>query len=520
MSDNVISKIKLPDGTSYDLKDNGAVRDVQINSTSILSNGVANIPLADNTTAGAVKVHSAFGITTYGGYLTLFPPLDSTVKAGTAQIAPILASNQHLAAFYGLAKAAGADEKNSQLTAGTYSDTAKTAIRTMLGAVGDSDYASTTTAGVIKVGTRLSINASGVLSAPSASVSIIKQGSSSAYVLTPDWIHGIAFYGLAKAAGADEKDSNLSLGTYSDTAKTAIRTMLGAIGTADYATSSTYGLVKLSGALRPGSQVTGGNAGSIYVQSASLNGCKTGTSDTFPLTPSVQHAAAFYGLAKAAGDSTQSASSNSVGTYTDTAKTAIRSMLGAVGTADYASTSAAGVIKMGSQKGLSITDSGELRIRGAYAAEVKAGTHEYFPVTPKLSHYSAFYGLAKAAGADMSSSSNEIGTYTSAAKTAIQNMIGVENGVTYVENINDTDVLISGIANTRYICGTVSTISITPPSAGIIDVIFTSGTSPAVLTLPSTVKLPAWFDKTTLDTETTYEINIADGVFGAVMTWA
>lgn len=36
----------------------------------------------------------------------------------------------------------------------------------------------------------------------------------------------------------------------------------------------------------------------------------------------------FYGLAKAAGDTTQSASSNTVGAYTDDAKTAIRAMLG------------------------------------------------------------------------------------------------------------------------------------------------------------------------------------------------
>jgi len=33
--------------------------------------------------------------------------------------------------------------------------------------------------------------------------------------------------------------------------------------------------------------------------------------------------------------------------------------------------------------------------------------------------------LTKAAGVDMASSSNTVGTYTQAAKTAIQNMIGV-----------------------------------------------------------------------------------------------
>ena len=36
----------------------------------------------------------------------------------------------------------------------------------------------------------------------------------------------------------------------------------------------------------------------------------------------------FYGLAKAAGDTTQASSSNAVGTYTDDAKTAIQTMIG------------------------------------------------------------------------------------------------------------------------------------------------------------------------------------------------
>lgn len=46
-----------------------------------------------------------------------------------------------------------------------------------------------------------------------------------------------------------------------------------------------------------------------------------------PITPLKQHRAAFYGFAKAAGDTTQSASSNAVGTYTETAKSKISEML-------------------------------------------------------------------------------------------------------------------------------------------------------------------------------------------------
>lgn len=47
-----------------------------------------------------------------------------------------------------------------------------------------------------------------------------------------------------------------------------------------------------------------------------------------PIVPTYQHTSTFYGLAKAAGDTTQSVSNNAVGTYTDEAKAAIKSMLG------------------------------------------------------------------------------------------------------------------------------------------------------------------------------------------------
>ena len=46
------------------------------------------------------------------------------------------------------------------------------------------------------------------------------------------------------------------------------------------------------------------------------------------ITPYSQHKAAFYGLARAAGDTTQASSTNTVGNYTQDAKTSIQDMLG------------------------------------------------------------------------------------------------------------------------------------------------------------------------------------------------
>ena len=89
-----------------------------------------------------------------------------------------------------------------------------------------------------------------------------------------------------------------------------------------------------------------GNEPSVPVQDVQINGTsvlvdgvanivkatdaqvKAGTENGKILVPSLQDASTFYGLAKAAGDATQSASDNAVGTYTDAAKIAIQKMLG------------------------------------------------------------------------------------------------------------------------------------------------------------------------------------------------
>lgn len=61
---------------------------------------------------------------------------------------------------------------------------------------------------------------------------------------------------------------------------------------------------------------------------ASAAEVKAGSVSSAYIAPSVEDAASFFGLAKAAGDTSQSASSNTVGNYTDAAKQAIRQMLG------------------------------------------------------------------------------------------------------------------------------------------------------------------------------------------------
>lgn len=107
-------------------------------------------------------------------------------------------------------------------------------------------------------------------------------------------------------------------------------------------------------------------------------------------------------------------------------------------------------------------------------------------------------------------------TLTNADKQEIAGYVDYNN---YIETITGTTPSITGLPNYRYKCGEVSTISITPPSTGTIDVIFSSGSTATTMTVPNTVKWPAWFDATALEANTTYEILITDGVYGAVMTW-
>ena len=279
--------------------------------------------------------------------------------------------------------------------------------------------------------------------------------------------------------------------------------------------------------------------GSVLVDGAGADLIKAGTEQYRPLVPNGQHYAAFYGLAKAAG-ADMAASSNAIGTYTSEAKAAIKTMLGVSdptvtdvqvdGTSilnngvanlpivDEYTPLVPGLVAVKANRGI-LASNGVLWVTQATDAAIKAGTEEYSPITPNRQSKSVFYGLAKAAGdSTQSASSNAVGTYTAAAKTAIRNMLGVTDGSIYTETVSGTTPSITGEPNVRYICGEISTLTITPPSAGSIIVRFRSGTSATVLTAQG-VNWPAWFDPTSLETSTTYEIMITDGIYGSVMLW-
>lgn len=89
------------------------------------------------------------------------------------------------------------------------------------------------------------------------------------------------------------------------------------------------------------------------------------------------------------------------------------------------------------------------------------------------------------------------------------------NGSVSVEGTTPTIVAKSGI---RYICGEITALDFTPPTSGICDVVFTSGSTPTILTIPDTIKWANNFDPSILEANTIYEINIMDGL-GVCASW-
>lgn len=111
---------------------NSPVQDVQVNGVSILDNGVANVPVASRDNYGAVKIGQGV-VVQPNGLLYTDPASSTSIKLANNYYMTIPPIRQHESTFYGLAKAAGADEKDSTLPVGQYTDQAKSAIKSMLG---------------------------------------------------------------------------------------------------------------------------------------------------------------------------------------------------------------------------------------------------------------------------------------------------------------------------------------------------------------------------------------------------
>ena len=220
------------------------VQDVQVNKISVINNGIANIPIANSSTFGVVKVNVNEGVSiNSNNTLVLATTTDNTFKTGTANNRAVVPSKQHIATFYGLAKAAGdTTQSQSSNAVGTYTAEAKAAIRSMIGAKDESyapdlsnyvqktDYATADIAGVIKVSGAsygIMVGVNGLLASAPAGNYGLKTGQESYRPIVPEKQHMSVFYGLAKAAGdTTQAQSDNAIGTYTADAQAAIQSML------------------------------------------------------------------------------------------------------------------------------------------------------------------------------------------------------------------------------------------------------------------------------------------------------
>lgn len=526
------------------------VQDVKVNGTSILSNGIANIPEATESQHGVVKIgaEGTTGVRLTNGVLNISEANEVAIRNGTNNKQPITPYYEKQAAYYGLAKAAGATDIGN--TVGQYTDSAKSAIRNMIGAANADD--------IVAVQDTQPTSDDNKIWLPETAPAGVE-------------VPTVAEMNTALAEKVDDVQVNGQSIVQNGVANVPI------------ASNTAPGAVRIAPGY--GLQVNSSN-GLVNIVSATNTYIKVGTEAYMPITPIRQHSATFYGLTKAAGVDMAS-SSNTVGTYTSEAKGAIQSMLGVsdliapdendlIADRDYAvgdiftangkvykataeiltgativttgnnvnceETSVANTFVKKTQYagsggkntaglvwdyngawGIKIQTAsgyeGALAINPAPTNVVKDGVNGSYPITAVHQHESTFYGLAKASGdTTQSASSNAVGVYTDNAKASIKAMLGIQDGSTGTVDVSGTAPVITAVENTRYVCGEVTTLTITPPSSGICIVRFTSGTTPTVLTANNVI-WPDWFDSTELEASRVYEICITDG-YGAVMSWA
>ena len=345
------------------------------------------------------------------------------------------------------------------------------------------------TYGVFKSGYGLLVNM-GALEIQSAGDSNIKSGDDDYYPIVPYRQHTSVFYGLSKVAGVDLKNATVTVGTYPDASKQAIQRLFG-----------------LDGILGDYESATASKAyaiGETFIYNGKRYRATAAIAQSDVIAPGTNCEPCPISLSDIQINGTSILENG-------------------VANIPMATDVTPGAMKVGA--GLFVQQSGstqgQLTVYKAGESDIKAGTQGYKPIVPQRQHMSVYYALAKLAGADMASASGEtVGVYPQAQKTAIQTMLGIEADIPLVETVTGATVSITGMPNVRYICETaISELTITPPASGSIVVRFVAGSN-CIISLPQTVKLPEWFDISSLEAGTTYEIIITDGVYGGVMSWA
>ena len=242
------------------------------------------------------------------------------------------------------------------------------------------------------------------LIAPTESVMVIGNGvdndhRSNAYAL--DWDGNGHYMGDVYVGANADSSSGTKVATVDDIAAIEVPvqdvqvngvSVVDANGVAEIpvATGAILGLVR--SAASNGIYISP-DSGNLQINKANSDQIKAGTATFHPIVPYNEYEAAFYGLAKAAGDTTQSSSSNAVGTYTSEAKTAIKRMLGVTQTLTITAQTQDGVTVTGQTVTVRADDaSGEVYATAAYEGQpvsfsLPSGFQYYVSISDMLAHH-------------------------------------------------------------------------------------------------------------------------------------
>lgn len=448
-------------GDYSDLSGTPIIPDVQINGHSVINNGIANIPVASKSVFGTLKLSA-----------------DSNIKTGTETVRVITPSNQHLAAFYGLAKVAGVDERNSELPVGTYTDSAKTAIQTMLDVPSN---AAMTTAISTAIESVNSFDMAVVQELPTQDISthtiylVPKIGETndvydeyiyinnnwemvgntqvdlSNYVQQPavddinNTINDMEYINKIYARDVIGSSNLMTNKTWRHNAKfnddgTIASSTDGWMVSREYIETSgnSYKVIYDNG--EPGyiiqvacykneefqrfymNALTNTGFQTFSIDTTNYDQIKFGTRKNNPVVYMFRNDSTIVG-ALAGKANIEDIPEVPV---QDVRVNGVSVLQGGVANVPVASASTPGVISVrNGYDGVRLVSGNRLTITPTNSLQTKNGDDAYLPVTTLHQHAAAFYGLAKAAGADMASSSNPVGQYTDAAKSAIKSMLGV-----------------------------------------------------------------------------------------------
>ena len=119
--------------------------------------------------------------------------------------------------------------------------------------------------------------------------------------------------------------------------------------------------------------------------------------------------------------------------------------------------------------------------------------------------------------ADANSYANNAKFYSDLAEETVSKWINEENDRVVIMSVEGMNPKINATANTVYLCGELLSLEFNPCADGVCDIVFSSGTTPTLLTLPDSVRMPNGF--AVLENRT-YEINIMNGIYGVATSWA